>query len=74
MYVGNDSNTWSTNFILATKQPFHEGGFINFDTPVEGRYFVLRRIGPGNHDNYFVICEIKVYGVTNLLQYGSKLI
>ena len=61
---------------MATKEPFNEGGFINLDFPVKGRYIVIRRIGPalpGTNINKYTINEIKAYEVTNLLNYGAKI-
>ena len=46
------------------------------DFPVKGRYIVIRRIGPalpGANSDRYGINEIKVYEVTNLLNYGAKI-
>ena len=75
IYVGDDATTFSTSLTLATTEPINEGGFINFDKPVKGRYVVLRRIGPpaiGNWD--YSVSEIRIYAVTNLLHYGASIL
>ena len=60
---------------LATAEPINEGGFINLDAPTKGRYVVLRRDGNNlNGDQYYTVNEIKVYAVTNLLNYGATIL
>ena len=45
------------------------------DRPVKGRYFVLRREGHGiGNELTYTINEIKVYAVTNLLNYGAMIL
>lgn len=76
IYVGDDGTPFSNNLKLGTTQPINEGGFIELDTVLSGRYFVLRRVGPGlpNRDsNLFVMSEIKVYASVNLLQYSASI-
>ena len=74
IFVGDDATPYSNSLTLATSQPFHDGGFIDLDQPVTGRYVVVRRIGPGITGGEFIIQEIKVYAVTNLLQYGATIL
>ena len=62
---------------LATAEPINEGGFINLDKPTKGRYVVLRRDGPSSIDDSittYTVNEIKVYSVTNLLNYGATVL
>ena len=61
---------------LATTEPISEGGFINLDKPATGRYIVLRRDGPSSDGDLWDlrVCEIKVYSVTNLLEYGATIL
>ena len=73
IWVGDDPTPWSTSLTLATADPIYAGGFINLDRPVKGRYVVLRREGAAA-DNFFTLCEIKVYGLTNLLEYGASIL
>ena len=71
--MGHDSAVFSDNLSLGTSVAINEGGFINLDTPLTGRYVVIRRIGPalpGGSNNY-TINEIKLYEGTNLLNYGA---
>ena len=72
--MGDDPTPWSETLTLATKTPFTEGGFINLDQPVKGRYIVLRRDGAGYSGHAYTISQIKVYAVTNLLQYGATIL
>ena len=73
--MGNDGTYKSQSLTLATADPINDGGFIDLDKPVKGRYVVLRRIGAPNWTtDEFAISEIKVYGVTNLLQYGATIL
>ena len=76
VWIGDDPTPWSTSLTLATSDPINEGGFINFDRPVKGRYLVLRRDGPNLHDGgqFYTVLEIKVYAVTNLLEYGAAIL
>ena len=74
IWVGDDPTPFSETLTLATKTPFTEGGFINLDQPVKGRYIVLRRDGAGLSGHAYTICQIKVYAVTNLLQYDGATI
>ena len=74
--IGDDNSLFSNNLTLATTDPFHSGGFIDLDFPVKGRYVVIRRLGTGfesffSYDWFYGICTIKVYAVTNLIQYGA---
>ena len=48
-------------------EDFFDGGF-KILTNCQGRYLKLMRTGPGMYDNYFVINEIRVYSVDNLLE------
>ena len=75
IWIGDDATPWSSSLTLATTETINEGGFINLDRPVKGRYVVLRRDGPsiGPYNNY-VINEIRVYTVTNLLNYGATIL
>ena len=69
IFVGEDNTPFSDNLTLATKEPFHSGGFIDLDFVVKGRYVVIRRIGPGFHgENAYTFSSIKIYAITNLLQ------
>ena len=76
MYIGNDGTPWSTSLTLVKQQPIHEGGIIIFDQPLTGRYFALRRIGPGlpGGTNHYTISEIKLYGTPNLLNEDAKVL
>ena len=75
VWIGDDATPWSTSLTLATAEPINEGGFINLDTPVKGRYVVLRRDGYNiNGSRYYIVNEIKVYSVTNLLNYGATIL
>ena len=75
VWIGDDPTPWSTSLTLATSEPINEGGFINLDRPVKGRYVVLRRDGPApDTDNAYTINEIRVYGITNLLGYGAAIL
>ena len=75
IYVGDDGSYQSDRLTLATVDPIIEGGFIDLDQPVKGRYVVLRRIGaPNVANNDFAISEIKVYAVRNLIQYGATIL
>ena len=47
VWIGDDATPFSTSLTLPTTDPINEGGFINLDRPVKGRYVVLRRDGPG---------------------------
>ena len=47
LWVGDDPTPWSTSLTLATADPINEGGFVNLDRPIKGRYVVLRRDGLG---------------------------
>ena len=72
--MGDDSAAFSDNLTLGTSVAINEGGFINLDTPLTGRYVVIRRIGPallGADGNYYTMNEIKLYEGTNLLNYGA---
>ena len=71
----DDQTSWSTSLTLATAEPINEGGFINLDRPLQGRYVVLRRDGQGiDGQNLYQVNEIKVYAVTNLLNYGATIL
>ena len=74
--MGDDGTYQSSSLALATVDSINEGGFIDLDRPVKGRYVVLRRVGApillGPID--FAISEIKLYAVTNLLQYGATIL
>ena len=68
VWVGNDGEPWSESLTLATSEAIYDGGFINFDRPLRGRYVVLRRDEPSlSGNNFYTVNEIKVYGITNLL-------
>ena len=77
VYVGDDATVFSDELQLGTSQAINNGGFINLDTPLTGRYVVFRRDGaslPGAVSNSYVLWEIKVYGSTNLLNYGAQIL
>ena len=60
---------------LATADPINEGGFINLDRPLKGRYVVLRRDGASvGVDDLYTVNEIKVYSAINLLNYGATIL
>ena len=73
--MGDDSAAFSDNLSLGTSVAINEGGFINLDTPLTGRYVVIRRIGPALPDPYatnkYTINEIRIYAMINLLNYGA---
>lgn len=76
IYVGDDPTAFSSNLQLGIKVPINEGGFIKLDKVLTGRYVVLRRIGgslPGTTRNRYAFNEIKVYGSTNLIEYGATI-
>ena len=75
VWIGDDATPWSTSLTLATADLINEGGFINFDRPVKGRYVVLRRDGY-NLDGglQYTVNEIRVYSVKNLLNYGATIL
>ena len=74
LWVGDDPTPWSNSLTIATIEPINEGGFINLDRPIKGRYVVLRRDGPGISNNWYTVSEIRVYSVTNLLNYGATIL
>ena len=76
VWVGNDTAPFSTSLTLATTDPISEGGFINLDKPLTGQYVVLRRVGASIDGSFtdLLLCELKVYSVTNLLGYGATIL
>ena len=45
VFVGDDITPFSESLILGTSNAINEGGFINLDEPIFGRYVAFRRIG-----------------------------
>ena len=75
VWIGDDVTAFSTSLTLATADPINEGGFINLDRPVKGRYVVLRRDGLNIvGSEAYTVSEIKVYSITNLLDYGATIL
>lgn len=75
MYVGDDGTPWSNSLTLGTVSFFQEGGFINLDSPLTGRYLVIRRLGPGiGGSNDYSLAQIKAYSVTNLLYQSATIL
>lgn len=82
VFVGDDPSPFSTSLVRGTIKPFSDGGFIDLDTPLTGRYVVIRRQGPSLYNpsttdsdvNQYSIREVRIYSSTNLLQYGASLV
>ena len=48
--------------------PFHDGGLKTLFPACKGKYLIIRRQGPGiMHNNWFVINEVRIFTVPNLL-------
>ena len=62
------SDTDSTDVAQYTKcsGDFHDGGFKNLEN-CQGQYLMIRRTGPGMYDIKYILCEVRVYSVANLL-------